>query len=483
MADCRFQGNPHSDMKGSTIDRSMIGRYVEPDVTGRVEAQSRHIETYRVASGVGGREGRKVGKSMRRTVDLFLAGVVFLLSSTTVLGQAGTCAGLSLGQLASLNGFVPFPSNSLWNQDISQSPVDPNSDNLINYIGADVSLHPDFGAGQYDGQSMGIPYQVEANSQAKVKVTAGTYSSESDPGPMPIPSNALIEGYPNPGNGDRHVLVLQRGGCWLYELYNAHESKAENRALTASQLGQWTADSSAIWDMTIAEQRPFTWTSADAAGLPIFTGLVRHDEVAAGAINHALRFTVPVTRQAFTPPASHWASSVTDPDAPPMGMRMRLKADFDISGFSASNQVILTALKKYGIILADNGSAIFITGTPDNRWNNDDLGELKTITASSFEVVLIDPLYTPDNVPTGPSPAIARLTASPSCVEPGTVVTLAWNVSNAIYNVVSPQVGPVRGSSVVVIPTATTVYTLYSTNQYGRATAKVKVTVQPKTNP
>lgn len=415
---------------------------------------------------------------MRRTLNFFLALVVFLLSSSTILGQAGTCAGLSLGQLASLNGFVPFPSSSLWNQDISQSPVDPNSDNLINYIGADVTLHPDFGAGLYDGQYMGIPYQVEANNQAKVKVTAGIYASESDPGPMPIPSNALIEGYPNPGNGDRHVLVLQKGGCWLYEISNAHESKLEHSASIASQLVQWTSNSSAIWDMTIADQRPFTWTSADAAGLPIFTGLVRYDEVAAGAINHALRFTVPVTRRAFTPPASHWASSVTDPDAPPMGMRMRLKADFDISGFSASNQVILTALKKYGIILADNGSAVFITGAPDNRWNNDDLGELKTIAASSFEVVLMDPLYTPDNVPTGPSPAIANFTASHSSVKPGTAVKLAWTVSNAIYNIVSPQVGPVRGSSVIVNPIATTTYTLYSTNQYGRATAQVKVTVR-----
>ena len=403
---------------------------------------------------------------MRSAVNSFLAGVILLLSASVMLGQAGACARLSLGQLASLNGFVPFPSSSLWNQDISQAPVDPNSDNLINYIGADVTLHPDFGAGLYQGQSMGIPYQVEANSQAKVTVTAGIYASESDPGPMPIPSNALIEGYPNPGSGDRHVLVLERGGCWLYEISNAHQSGR-----------QWTSNSSALWDMTISEQRPFTWTSADAAGLPIFTGLVRYDEVAAGAIKHALRFTVPLTRRAFTPPASHWASSVTDSDAPPMGMRMRLKGDFDISGFSADNQVILTALKKYGMILADNGSAVYISGAPDDRWSNDDLGELKTITASNFEVVLMNPLYTPDKVPTGPSPAITKFTASQSLVRPGAAVTLAWKVSNAIYNIVSPQVGPVRGASVIVFPAATTTYTLYSTNQYGRTSAEVEVTV------
>ena len=180
------------------------------------------------------------------------------------------------------------------------------------------------------------------------------YASESDPGPEPIPSNALIEGYPKPGDGDRHVLVLDKDGCWLYEMGSAY--------LTS---GQWSANVTAVFDMTSNEQRPYTWTSADAAGLPIFPGLARYDEVAAGAIRHALRFTVPSTREAFTPPASHWASSVTNPNAPPMGMRLRLKATFDISKFSAQNQVILTALKKYGLILADNGSAMYISGAPD----------------------------------------------------------------------------------------------------------------------
>lgn len=374
---------------------------------------------------------------------------------------------MSLGPLASLNGFVPFPSSNLWNTDISNTPVDPNSANLIDYIGASVTLHPDFGAGLYADQTMGIPYQIEAGTEAKVPVKLTEYPSESDPGPMPIPANALIEGYPKPGNGDRHVLVLDQGGCWLYELYYAHLKN-----------GAWYAGSSAIWDMTINEQRPYTWTSADAAGLPIFVGLVRYDEVAAGAINHAVRFTVPVTQQAFTPPASHWASSVTDPNAAPMGMRMRLKASFDIAGFSPANQVILTALKKYGMILADNGSAIYITGMPDSHWNNNDLGALKSITASSFDVVLMNPVYTPANVPTGPSPAIAGFTANPMTVSAGQPVTLSWSVMGAIYNIVSPQVGPVRVSSVVVNPTTTTTYYLFSTNQYGRKVAKVTVTVQ-----
>jgi len=169
---------------------------------------------------------------------------------------------------------------------------------------------------------------------------------------MPIPPNALIEGYPHPANGDRHVLVLDNDGCWLYELYNAHLLKN----------GDWMGYSTAVWDMTINEQRPFTWTSADAAGLPIFPGLVRYDEVAAGVINHAFRFTVPRTREAFVAPASHWASSNTSVSAPPMGTRLRLKAGFDISKFSAPNQVILAALKQYGMILADNGSQFSLAG-------------------------------------------------------------------------------------------------------------------------
>jgi hypothetical protein len=375
---------------------------------------------------------------------------------------------MSLGPLASLNGFVPFPSRNLWNTNISGAPVDPNSANLINYIGASVTLHPDFGAGLYDGQSMGIPYQIEARTQAKVPVKLGAYASESDPGPMPIPANALIEGYPAPGSGDRHVLVLDQGGCWLYELYNAYPSKS----------GVWSAHSAAIWDMTINEQRPYTWTSADAAGLPVFVGLARYDEVSAGAIRHALRFTVPTTQEAFTPPASHWASSVTDSNAPPMGMRLRLKASFDISGFSPANQVILTALQQYGMILADNGSAIYISGMPDPNWNNNDLDALKTITASNFDVILMNEIYTPSNVPTGPSPVVSSFTANPVTVSAGNPVTLSWNVTNAIYNIVSPQIGPVRGASVMVTPTVTTTYRLYSTNQYGRTIKSVTVTVQ-----
>ncbi len=399
--------------------------------------------------------------------------LLMLLASSALLAQApGTCAGMTPGQLTSLNGFVPFQgTSSLWNADISTALVDPDSSNIINFIGASTTLHPDFGQGLYDGSYMGIPYQIVAGTQPKVSVNLKAYASESDPGPMPISSNALIEGYPHPGNGDRHVLVLDKDGCWLYELYNA----------VAEKSGSWSANSSAVWDMTLNELRPYTWTSADAAGLPIFPGLLRYDEVASGAIHHAVRFTVPVTREAFVAPASHWASSNTSLSAPPMGTRLRLKSTFNISSFSAENQVILTALKKYGMILADNGSAIYITGAPDSRWNNDDLSKLKTLTAADFDVVQMGAVYTPSNVPTGPAPTISSFTATSKSITKGETVTLNWsvdwNVSNPGYNIITPAVGAVRGSGVVVAPTATTTYRLESTNEYGRSTAKVTITV------
>jgi hypothetical protein len=376
---------------------------------------------------------------------------------------------MSLGIGASLNGFVPFPSDNLWNTSISQAPVDPNSGNIINLIGATAPLHPDFGAGLYAGQTIGIPYIVVADSTARVDIHFTAYGSESDPGPMPVPANAPIEGRPHPDHGDRHVLVLDQGNCWLYEMDNSHKQTD----------GSWDANSAAVWDLLSDEQRPYTWTSADAAGLPIFPGLVRYDEVAAGQILHAIRFTLQNSLQAFTPPASHWAPNSTNQYAAPMGMRMRLKAGFDISGFSPANQVILTALKQYGMIMADNGSSMFLGGTPDNRWSNNDLDNLKTLTASDFEVVQIAPLYTPQNVPTGPSPTITGFSCGSQCtVSSGTPVTLTWNVSNALYYIVSPQIGAIRGTSVVVTPTITTTYTLYATNQYGRKKATVTVTVQ-----
>ena len=382
--------------------------------------------------------------------------------------QNNACSVISTGQGASLNGFVPFPSSNAWNQNISGAPVDPNSDAIINFIGPTVGLHPDFGAGLYDGSSMGIPYSVVSASQSMVNIDFTAYGDESDPGPMPIPANAQIEGYPNSGNGDRHVLVIDNSNCFLYELYSA----------SANSDGSWNAGSAAVWDLLNGEQRPWTWTSADAAGLPIFPGLVRYDEVAAGKIQHAIRFTLPQSQAAMVPPASHWAATSSNPIAPPMGMKLRLKAGYDISQFSTNVQVILTALKTYGMIMADNGSPMYLSGAPDNRWNNDDLHNLSQVPASAFEVVQMSPIYTASNVPQGAAPTIASFAASSSSVSSGTQVTLSWQASGASYVIISPQIGAVRGSSATVTPMQTTTYTLYATNQYGRTQATVRVTVQ-----
>jgi hypothetical protein len=383
------------------------------------------------------------------------------------LPAQNNCSGMALGIGSSLNGFIPFPADNLWNQNIAGAPVDPNSGAYINFIGTTTPLHPDFGSGLYAGQSIGIPYIVVSGT-APVKITFTEYGDESDPGPMPVPANAPIEGDPKPGKGDRHVLVLDRDNCWLYELYNSHLLKN----------GNWDAGSAAVWDLLNDEQRPYTWTSADAAGLPVFPGLARYDEYAEGAIQHALRFTLQNSQAAFTPPASHWAANSTNPYAAIMGMRLRLKASYDISGFPPQSKVILAALQQYGMIMADNGSSMFITGDPDSRWDNNDLGELKTVPASAFEVVLMNPIYTQNNIPQGANPTIASFTANPQTVSAGASVTLSWSVSNGEYSIVTPQVGVMRGTSTTVTPTETTIYTLSSTNQYGRTTAKIKVTVK-----
>jgi hypothetical protein len=401
---------------------------------------------------------------MRRLGLLFAFSAAFLCSP---LYAQNSCSSLSLGRGASLNGFISFPSDNAWNQDISSASVDPNSDALINFIGASTPMHPDFGAGLYGGSTIGVPYVVVSGSPF-VNIHFTAYGSESDPGPMPVPHNAPIEGYPHPGNRDRHVLVLDRDNCWLYELYHSYPQKD----------GSWEADSAAVWDLLNDEQRPYTWTSADAAGLPVFPGLARYDEVASGQIQHALRFTLQYSRQAFTPPASHWAPTSTNALAAPMGMRLRLKASYDISSFPPQAKVILAALKQYGMIMADNGSSMYVSGDPDNRWSNDDLGSLKQVPASAFEVILMDPIYTPANVPQGKAPAITSFTATPPTSHAGHPVILNWNATGASYFVVSPQVGAVRGDTVSVYPTVTTTYTLDATNQYHRSKKKVTVTIE-----
>jgi hypothetical protein len=282
-----------------------------------------------------------------------------------------------LGPGASLHGKRVFPADNAWNQDISQAPVDPNSANLIAGIGLDVGLHPDFGT-TWAGAPNGIPYVVVSGTQQKVAITFTAYGDESDPGPYPVPADAPIEGGPN-GTGDRHVLVIDRDNWKLYELFSAYPVNGG---------ASWRAASGAVFDLNSNALRPAGWTSADAAGLPVFPGLVRYDEVhELREITHALRFTAQRTRRAYVAPARHFASSNTDPNLPPMGMRVRLKASFDASRFSPAMQVILAALKKYGMILADNGSNWYVSGAPDPRWNDAELSTLKTIKGSDFEVV------------------------------------------------------------------------------------------------
>jgi hypothetical protein len=289
------------------------------------------------------------------------------------------------GQTAAVpvvGGCAVFPFDNPWNTDISNAPVDPNSDALIASIGLDGNLHADFGT-TWQGVPNGIPFVVVGPTQPAVPVSFD-YADESDPGPYPIPPDAPIEGGPD-GTGDRHVLVLQSETCLLYELFNAWPERG----------GGWHAGSGALFDLSTNALRPDTWTSADAAGLPILPGLVKYDEAAAGEIRHALRFTVEQSRRAFVHPATHWASSEDSPDLPPMGMRVRLKADFDVSPFSSEVQAILEAMKRYGMFVADNGSDWFVSGAPDERWDDDALHDLHNVTGDNFEVVEMGHIYTP----------------------------------------------------------------------------------------
>jgi uncharacterized protein (TIGR03437 family) len=274
-----------------------------------------------------------------------------------------------------LGGCAMFPANSIWNTPIDTLPVSSNSAAYINSIGPSTGLHPDFGSGTWDGAPIGIPYALVTGSQPKVSVTFD-YAGESDPGPYPIPANPPIEGGSG-STGDRHVLLVDTTNCILYELYAAYPQSG----------GAWQAGSGAIFDLKGNQLRPLDWTSADAAGLPILPGLVRYDEILAGKIAHAIRFTVQVTQKAYLWPARHYASSNTSTSVPPMGARFRLKSAFDVSGFPPEVQIILNAMKKYGIIVADNGSNWFISGVPDDRWNNDNLATLSNVRGSNFEAV------------------------------------------------------------------------------------------------
>jgi hypothetical protein len=289
-----------------------------------------------------------------------------------------------LGPGASLHGKPVFPANNPWNQDISAMPVDPNSANLIAGIGLNTGLHADFGT-VFNGAPNGIPYVVVAGSQPLVPINYTAFGNESDPGPYPVPPSAPIEGGPA-SSGDRHVIVIDRDNWKLYEL---------GYGFPMNNGVSWNANCGAIFDLNSNAQRPAGWTSTDAAGLPIFPGLVRYDEVLEqGLIAHALRFTVHDTRHAYVYPASHFASALTSANLPPMGMRVRLKASFDISGFSPAMQVILRAMKQYGMIVADNGSNWYISGAPDPRWSDSDLHTLSAIKGANFEVVQMGTIVT-----------------------------------------------------------------------------------------
>jgi len=267
-----------------------------------------------------------------------------------------------------------FPVNNAWNQRVDTLPIAADSAQIIATIGTGTGLHPDFGSGLWDGGPIGIPFDVVSKLTPRAQVRFD-YADESDKAPYPIPKAVHIEGGAQ-SDGDRHALLLDKDACRLYELYALRKGA-----------GGWTAGSGAIFDLRSNKLRPASWTSADAAGLPIFPGLARFDEVARGVINHALRFTVQRTRRQFVYPARHYASSSDDPSLPPMGLRVRLKTDVDISHFPKQSRVVLQALKTYGMIVADNGSNWYISGAPDRRWSNDDLHSLGRITGSMFEVV------------------------------------------------------------------------------------------------
>ncbi len=301
--------------------------------------------------------------------------VLALLAPTCL--SSGTLAGPSHRHLHSRGAKTScpiFPASNVWNADISGLPVDPNSDALLSQIGLNKGLHPDFGT----DPSYGIPYNEVSSGTPRWDVSFD-YADESDPGPYPIPDDPLIE-----QGGDAHMIMLDTENCYLYELFAAVQTP-----------DGWQAGSGAIWNLRSNDLRPDGWTSADAAGLPIFPGLVRYDEVAAGVIAHALRFTAPHTRNSHIYPARHDAGS-NNPNYPPMGLRVRLKADYDISQFSPQAQVILQALKTYGMILADNGGAWYMTGAPDPRWNDDQINELKQVTGADLEVVDTSNLFNGD---------------------------------------------------------------------------------------
>jgi hypothetical protein len=299
-----------------------------------------------------------------------------LLALAAALAVPATVALASAHPLEGAGRCPVFPRDNPWNQRVDGLPVAPDSAQLVRSIGLGAYVHPDFGSGTWEGAPIGIPYVTVSRHQRKVPVSFD-YADESDRGRYPIPAGAPIEGGRG-STGDRHVIVVDRRRCRLYELFGAYPQAGGRR---------WRAGSGAIWNLRSNKLRPKNWTSADAAGLPILPGLARYEEVRRGSIDHALRFTAPRTRRAYVYPARHYASSSNDTALPPMGLRVRLKASFDVSGFPRQSRVVLQALKRYGMILADNGSPWYISGAPSRGWRNDDLHQLQRVHGDAFEVV------------------------------------------------------------------------------------------------
>jgi len=380
-----------------------------------------------------------------------------------------------------------LPADNIWNTPVDQLPVSPSSSTYVATIGPTLPVHADFGSGTYNGGPIGIPFVTVPGTQTKYPATF-LYASESDPGPYAVPLTAPIEGG-SQSTGDRHAIAVDTDNCILYELYNAFP-----------QMSSWKADSGAIFNLLSDALRPATWTSADAAGLPILPGLVRYDEIVAGEIRHALRFTVPQTQRAYVWPARHYASSLTDPKYPPMGVRFRLKASFDISGYSATNQIILRALKKYGMMIADNGSAWFLSGAPDSRWDNSDLHLLGQITGANFEAVdvsslMIDPnsgqaqqtTFSVSVTPASASVPVNTTKQFSATVQNSTNQTVTWGVNGVVNgNVTAGTIDPTGlYAAPSTVPTPATV-TVQATSQampsaVGTAAVTITSTAPPVT--
>ena len=378
-----------------------------------------------------------------------------------------------------------LPADNIWNTAVDTLPVSPSSSTWVNTIGATTGVHPDFGAGLWNGATIGIPFVTVPGTQTKYPATF-TYQSESDTGPYAIPLNAPIEGG-SASTGDRHVISVDTDNCILYEIYYAFP-----------QAASWQGGSGAIFNLNSDALRTATWTSADAAGLPIFPGLLRWEEVATGVIRHAIRFTVPQTQRAYVWPARHSASSLTGTQYPPMGARFRLRASFDISTYSATNQIILKAMKKYGIMLADNGSSWFISGAPNANWNDSDLHLLGNVKGSDWEAVDVSPLMIDPNsgqalqpgisVSVSPASASVRVSATKqfTAAVSGTAnQSVAWDVNgfgggSAILGTISAA-GLYTAPASIPSPGSVTIHATSTADpsKIGSATATITSTPPP----